>query len=159
MKKYKNYIIGAGILIVGIILGNLFSGDSSETIHKDGEHEYVQDPVSQLWTCSMHPQIKLEEAGSCPICGMDLIPLDESSDTSESITSDEIVMTEEATQLANIQTSVVSKSNGKKEIRLLGRVQPDERRLYSQVYHIPGRIERLYINFTGEKVYQGQKMI
>ena len=107
----------------------------------------------------MHPQIKLEEAGNCPICGMELIPLDDSSDALENIASDEIVMTEEAIQLANIQTSVVSKSNGEKEIRLLGRVQPDERRLYSQVSHIPGRIERLYINFTGEKVYQGQKLV
>jgi membrane fusion protein, copper/silver efflux system len=159
MKKYKNYIIGAGILILGIILGNVFSGGSSEVIVKDGEHEYVQDPVTQLWTCSMHPQIKMEEPGNCPICGMELIPLEASSDSSENIASNEIVMTEEAIQLANIQTSVVTKSNASKEIRLLGKVKPDERRLYSQVSHIPGRIERLYVNFTGEKVFRGQKMV
>ncbi len=159
MKKYKNYIIGAGILIIGIILGNLFSGGSTEKSHKEGEHEYVQDPVTQLWTCSMHPQLKLEKPGNCPICGMELIPLDTNAKVEEEIASDEIVFTEEAIQLANIQSTVVEKSNVAKEIRLLGRVKPDERRLYSQVSHIPGRIERLYVNFTGEKVYRGQKIV
>jgi membrane fusion protein, copper/silver efflux system len=159
MDKYKKYIIAAGILILGIILGNVFSGGSSETTQTEGEHEYVQDPVTQLWTCSMHPQIKLEEPGNCPICGMELIPLEASNDSSENIADDEIVMNEEAYQLANVQTTIVEKASAKKEIRLLGRVKPDERRLYSQVSHIPGRIERLYVNFTGEKVYSGQKIV
>lgn len=159
MKKYKNYIIGAGILIIGIILGNLFSGGSTEESHKEGEHEYVQDPVTQLWTCSMHPQIKLEKPGNCPICGMELIPIDTNAKVEEKIASDEIVFTEEAMQLANIQTTTVEKASVNKEIRLLGRVKPDERRLFSQVSHIPGRIERLYVNFTGEKVYRGQKIV
>ncbi|WP_435623431.1 efflux RND transporter periplasmic adaptor subunit [Flagellimonas sp.] len=157
-QKYKNYFIAAGILIVGILIGSLFSGGGSENSHKDGEHEYVQDPETQLWTCSMHPQIKMEKPGNCPICGMELIPLEE-SDASESIASNEIVMTEEAIQLANIQTTVVKESDAAKEIHLLGRVKPDERLLFSQVSHIPGRIERLYVNFTGEKVYAGQKIV
>ncbi|QTY26441.1 efflux RND transporter periplasmic adaptor subunit [Flavobacterium sp. CS20] len=159
MKKYKNYIIAAGILILGIILGNVFSGGSSETTHADGEHEYVQDKETGLWTCSMHPQIRMEEPGNCPICGMELIPLEEDNGSSENIATNEIVMNEEAYQLANIQTTIVEKASAIKEIRLLGRVKPDERRLYSQVSHIPGRIERLYVNFTGEKVYRGQKIV
>ena len=159
MKKYKKYIIAVGILILGMILGNVFSGGDSEKTHTEGEHEYVQDPVTQLWTCSMHPQIKMEKPGNCPICGMELIPLEASDSSSENIADDEIVMNEESYQLANIQTTVVEKSSANKEIRLLGRVKPDERRLYSQVSHIPGRIERLYVNFTGEKVYAGQKIV
>ena len=158
MKKYKNYIIGIGILTLGIILGNVFSGgnDSKSTIGTE-EHNHDAEEAT-IWTCSMHPQIQMEKPGDCPLCGMELIPL-ESTSSSEEISSDEIVMTEEAIQLANIQTSVVSKTGANKEIRLLGRVQPDERKLYSQVSHIPGRIERLYINFTGEKVSRGQKMV
>ncbi len=155
MKKYKNYIIGAGILLVGIILGNVFSGGESKT----SGHDYVQDPVTKIWTCSMHPQIRMEKPGDCPLCGMELIPLDESGSSEENIASNEIVMTQEAIQLANIQTSMVGRASANKEIRLLGRVKPDERKLYSQVSHIPGRIERLYINFTGEKISRGQKMV
>ena len=160
MKKYKNYIIGAGILIIGIILGNVFSGNNNTTTsHNEEEHDLVQDPVTKLWTCSMHPQIRMEKPGKCPICGMTLIPLDNSSSSEEEIADNEIVLTAEAIELANIQTSIVQKASATKEIRLLGRVKPDERRLFSQVSHIPGRIERLYVNFTGEKVYKGQKIV
>jgi len=159
MKKYKNYIIGIGILILGIILGNMFSGDDAKPTHNEEEHNFVQDPVSKLWTCSMHPQIRMEKPGKCPICGMTLIPVNNSVASDEKVESNEIVLTPEAIQLANIQTSIVEKANAVKQIRLLGRVKPDERRLYSQVSHIPGRIERLYVNFTGEKVYKGQKIV
>ncbi len=158
MKKYKNYIIGVGILILGIILGNMFSGSSKSSQNED-LHNYTQDKETGIWTCSMHPQIKMDNPGNCPICGMELIPLESSGGGEETIGSNEIVMTPEAIQLANIQTSVVRKSNALKEVRLLGRVKPDERRLYAQVSHIPGRIERLYINFTGEKVSRGQRIV
>ena len=159
MRNYKNYIIGIGILILGIILGNVFSGDKNENTYKEGKHEYVQDPVTKFWTCSMHPQIKMQKPGNCPVCGMDLIPLDKANNLGNNIASNEIVMTEEAVQLANIQTSKVVISNAKKEVRLLGTVKPDERRQYSQVSHIPGRIEKLYLNFTGEKVRKGQRIV
>lgn len=160
MKKYKNYIIGAGILIIGIILGNVFSGNNNtKTSHNEEEHNYVQDPVTKLWTCSMHPQIRMKKPGKCPICGMTLIPVDDSSSSEEKIGDNEIVLTAEAIELANIQTSIVERASATKEIRLLGRVKPDERRLFSQVSHIPGRIERLYVNFTGEKVHRGQKIV
>ncbi|MGV6845533.1 MAG: efflux RND transporter periplasmic adaptor subunit [Lutibacter sp.] len=159
MKKYKNYLIGIGILIIGIIIGNVFSGGKSESLKDEHGHNLVQDPVTKLWTCSMHPQIRMKKPGKCPICGMTLIPLDESKNNTEKIAANEIIMTPEAIQLANIQTSEVKKASAVKQIHLLGKVQPDERRLYSQVSHIPGRIERLYVNFTGEKVYRGQKII
>ncbi len=160
MKKYKNYIFGAVILILGIVIGNMSSsGSSTGDGHDEEGHDLVQDPITQLWTCSMHPQIKMEKPGNCPICGMELIPLEETSDSGETIASNEIVLTAEAIQLANIQTSIVVRTDATKEVRLLGTVKPDERRQYSQVSHIPGRIERLYVNFTGEKVYRGQKMV
>jgi len=160
MKKYKNYSIGIGILIIGIILGSIFSGNNnSSDLHNEEEHNLVQDPVTKLWTCSMHPQIKMDKPGNCPICGMELIPLEERANEGEKISDNEIVFTAEAIELANIQTSIVEKTAAAKEIRLLGRVKPDERRLFSQVSHIPGRIERLYVNFTGEKIYKGQKIV
>ncbi len=158
MKKYKNYLIGLGILIVGILIGNIFSGRSNSNQNTATTEQHDNDEEATIWTCSMHPQIKMDKPGNCPICGMDLIPLEETSNE-DNIASNEIVMTPEAVQLANIQTTKVTKTGAEKEIRLLGKVQPDERKLYSQVSHIPGRIERLYINFTGEKVSRGQRMV
>ena len=160
MKKYKIYLIGVAVLILGIFIGNIFSGSDKATTdtHKKEEHNFVQDPVTKLWTCSMHPQIKMKKPGKCPICGMTLIPLTNNK-SEEKVGDDEVVFTEDAIKLAAIQTSEVMQTSAIKDLRLLGRVQPDERRLYTQAAHIPGRIERLYVNFTGEKVVKGQKII
>jgi Cu(I)/Ag(I) efflux system membrane fusion protein len=85
---------------------------------------------------------------------MELIPLVKSSTTS--VDPSAIHLSKEAAQLANVLTSVVSKQKPVKEVRLYGKVQADERLFQSQVAHVPGRIERLSVNFTGETVIEGQ---
>jgi Cu(I)/Ag(I) efflux system membrane fusion protein len=86
---------------------------------------------------------------------MDLNPLGQSGPTSD---PGAIHMTKEAAQLANVLTSIVSKQNPVKELRLYGKVQADERLLQSQVSYLPGRIEKLNVNFTGEVVRKGQTL-
>lgn len=139
-------------LIVGVLLGWLFfhPGQKNEEKH-DHSTEVVQGTI---WTCAMHPQIRMSEPGKCPICGMDLIPLSQSS--ASSIDPDAIHLSKEAAQLANVLTSVVIRQKPIKEVRLYGKVQADERLLQSQVAQVPGRIEQLTVNFTGESVVKGQ---
>jgi Cu(I)/Ag(I) efflux system membrane fusion protein len=150
-EKNKNILKMAGILFVGLLLGwLLFGGNKAE----DAGHDHPTE-VSEhtTWTCSMHPQIRSSEPGKCPICGMDLIPLE--TEGSE-VAQNAIQMTEDAMKLANIQTMLVGAREAQKEVRLNGKVQVDERKLYQQPTHIPGRIEQLNINFTGEKINRGQ---
>ena len=148
-NKYMNYSL---LLIVGIFIGWLFFHSSRKSEKKpDQPTETVK---STIWTCAMHPQIRMSEPGKCPICGMELIPLAQNS--TSSIDPDAIHLSKEAAQLANVLTSVVSKQKPVKEVRLYGKVQADERLLQSQVAHVPGRIERLTVNFTGEPVIKGQ---
>ena len=148
-NKYVNFSL---ILVLGFFIGWLVFHPSRKTEEK---HDHSAE-VSQgtIWTCAMHPQIRMEQPGKCPICGMDLIPLEQSG--TSSIDPDAIHLTKEAAQLANVLTSVVTKQTPVKEVRLYGKVQADERLLQSQVAHIPGRIEQLYVNFTGESVKKGQ---
>ena len=157
----NNYIRYGIILLIGILLGWLiFSGGSDITPaedHSGHTHEMTTDENGkQVWTCSMHPQIKMDKPGKCPICGMDLIPLKTTGSGDATIDPDAIQMSKEAVALANIQTTVVSKQNPVKEVRLYGTVQADERLSQSQASHVNGRIEKLFINFTGESVHQGQ---
>ena len=102
----------------------------------------------------MHPQIRQDDPGDCPICGMDLIPLED--DQNADIDPNAISMSPTAMQLANVSTAIVGKMNPVKQVRLNGKVQTDERLIYSQSSHIPGRIEKLSVNFTGEFVNKGQ---
>lgn len=158
MKLFKNRTIQAILLVLaGLFVGWIIFGTSEVPSSSKAEHNHIADAKKQLWTCSMHPQIRKEEPGKCPICGMDLIPL-RSEGGSSDIPEGAMQMSEEATALANIQTSVVNRKNPVKEMLLYGVIAPDERSLQSQAAHVSGRIERLYVDFTGETVQRGQTL-
>ncbi len=145
----KNILKTAGILVIGILFGWFLFGTGDNEVEVSHEHSEIAE--GQVWTCSMHPQIRQTEPGDCPICGMDLIPLE-----TEEIAGTGYQMSENALKLANVQTQVIGGASGEKEIRLNGKVQVDERSAFVQSSHIPGRIEKLAVNFTGEKVQRGQ---
>jgi Cu(I)/Ag(I) efflux system membrane fusion protein len=155
MKKiFSNKYIRYTLLVIGgIFLGWLFfhSPQKAEEKHDHG----TETAQNEVWTCSMHPQIRMDKPGKCPLCAMDLIPV---SSSGASMDPDVIHFTKEAAALANVMTSVVTTQKPVKEIRLYGKIQADERLLQSQVAHIPGRIEKLQVNFTGEEVKRGQPL-
>ncbi len=152
-KIFRNkYIRVVALLISGIFIGWILFHRAPEN---EERHNHSAEAVQgTVWTCSMHPQIRMDEPGECPLCGMDLIPLVQNG--TSSIDPDAIRLTSEAAQLANVLTSAVTRQRPVKELRLYGKVQADERLLQNQVAHIPGRIEKLYVNFTGEQVTKGQ---
>ena len=147
----NKYVLAGLILLVGMLIG-WFISPSGE---KDSSEEQKTEAENQIWTCSMHPQIKKNEPGDCPICGMELIPLD-SEDNSNVLDPDAIQMSPIAMKLANVQTQKVGDDLSDKSIRLNGKIQIDERLRNTQPSHIPGRIEKLLVNFTGEFVKKGQ---
>lgn len=156
MKKIvsNKYIQFSLFAIGGLFLGWIFFHSPDRTPAKHDHASEAAQPT--IWTCSMHPQIRMDKPGKCPICAMDLIPLNQSG--GEAIDPESIHFTKEAAELANVMTSVVAKQKPVKEIRLYGKIQADERLLQSQVAHIPGRIEKLMVNFTGETVRRGQTL-
>lgn len=149
--KTKNIIKSIGILVLGLGLGWIIFGGNNTSNEKNNQQTTQTENI--IWTCSMDPQIRQTEAGKCPLCGMDLIPLENND-----VNINGIEMTENAMKLANIQTMIVGSKTANKEIRLNGKIKIDERKLYSQTTHIPGRIEQLKIDFTGEKVSRGQTL-
>jgi Cu(I)/Ag(I) efflux system membrane fusion protein len=149
--KHRVFLISIS-LIIGLFLGWLFFHSSRKSDIKPSQ--ITESAKDTIWTCAMHPQIRMTEPGKCPICGMDLIPITQSSTTS--VDPDAIHLSKDAAQLANVLTTVVTKQKPVKKVRLYGKVQADERLFQSQTSHVPGRIERLNINFTGETVVKGQ---
>lgn len=141
------------VLAAGLLMGwLLFGGDSDETL----QH---QDEVTKetIWTCSMHPQIRQNEPGKCPICGMDLIPLT-SGNNAGSDSPFIHTMSPEAAALANIQTSRVSYTTPEYEVYLTGKITANEQKLASITANYSGRIEKLFVDFTGQTVNKGEKL-
>lgn len=150
MKKYIIYII---ILMVGLIFGKLFFGNSSD--NETNHNHQAESNLSQKWTCSMHPQIMQPEEGDCPICGMDLIPAEADAD---GLSPNQFKLTKNAMALANVQTTIIGNAtaNSDNGITLSGKIAENEKANAVQVSYFTGRIERLNISFTGESIKKGQ---
>ncbi|WP_405368504.1 efflux RND transporter periplasmic adaptor subunit [Nonlabens sp. Asnod2-A12] len=160
MNKNIIYIIIAAI--VGLLAGWLiFGNDSVASVNKVSntsqveQHNHENDGT-EMWTCSMHPQIMLSEPGDCPICAMDLIPASSSQD---GLAMNEIKMTENAMALANIQTTIIGNSSSSMDdssISLSGKIATNEENNTVQASYFDGRIERLNVSYEGQQVSRGQ---
>lgn len=158
MKNIKQNIkIIFPALAVGIILGWLFFGVSKSQDDHAG-HDHDKEVSETTYTCSMHPQIRQDEPGQCPICAMDLIPVDEAEQSSQTVSPDAIKMSEAAMKIADIQTMKVRRDYSDKIVHLLGRVKPDEREIAELTARFGGRIEKLFVNFKGERVKMGEPL-
>lgn len=164
MKKLQELILKrplvviGGTLIIGMLIGWLFFGGSGSTTTTDlttAEHSASDHAAGTIFTCSMHPQIRQDEPGSCPICGMELIPL-ANEVGAEGISPEAVVLSASAMKIAEVETSVIKRMTPYKEVILPGMVKADERRINELTAHFPGRIEKLYVNFTGQRVRSGQ---
>ena len=152
---YKRQAVLVGLSGGWLLFGNNSGEDTSGTEMAE-THDHLAEGKDQMWTCSMHSQIMQPEAGDCPICGMDLIPAEAGAD---GLAANEIKMTENAMALANIQTTIVGNSSVSEEdgmMSLSGKIETNEENNTVQASYFKGRIERLNVNYEGQKVNRGQ---
>ncbi len=161
----ENYKLVLGVLIMGLFLGWILFHPSKDKVTSEvqiegheGQEGHDHSAEATTWTCSMHPQIKQDKPGQCPICAMDLIPLSTMRFAGDDVDPDELVMSESAAQLADIQTMKVSNGTPQKTVYLQGKVQADERNISELTARFGGRIEKLFVNFTGQYVHKGEKL-
>jgi membrane fusion protein, copper/silver efflux system len=161
------------------------------------------------WTCSMHPQIQQPDPGSCPICGMELVPVkkeieeerpkkkakqpkyacammcvppldlpgkcpicgmdmvaveeeDDDDDGTDASRAEnvlgEIRLSERARRLAQLEVAPVVRQMVAAEVRMVGKVDFDETRVRTISARVPGRLDRLFVDFTGISVRKGDHL-
>jgi len=145
---------GLGLLVMLLMAGAYWVGSR----HGGGTSaEVVDQATDTVWTCSMHPQIQLPEAGQCPVCFMDLIPLE--LDLDEGADPATLNLTPAAAALAEIETRPVRRAFVDAEVRLVGRVDYAESRYRRITAWAPGRLDTLFVATTGETVVAGQPLV
>jgi Cu(I)/Ag(I) efflux system membrane fusion protein len=144
-------LMGAGVLL-GYAAFSQGGGSPAPAID-----DRAGSDASADWYCSMHPQIVRDRPGQCPICAMDLIPMPK--DMTAETSPRELTVSEEAAKLMDIQTTAVERKFVAREVRMVGKVAYDETRVKSITAWVSGRIDRLFVDFTGTTVMKGHHLV
>lgn len=108
----------------------------------------------EVWTCSMHPQIRQDHPGSCPICGMDLIPAGTAGDDSPAV-----FLSESARRIASIEIQPVERRVLDHELAAVGRIELAEPLIANLTARTRARVERVWADFTGTTVAAGDHLV
>lgn len=141
------------VLVVGIWLGRL--GRPVDSVTDQTKVSVQAKP--QLWTCSMHPEIKFPKPGLCPKCNMELIPLVDDSDFGGGLR--ELVVSEAAMALMDVEVAPVERKFVDATVRVTGKVDYDETNLAYITAWVPGRLDKLYVDYMGVPVNKGDHMV
>ncbi len=154
------------LVIIAFFLGQYWSGDRNSTVPPASvqetalsEKRTVEARKPSLWTCSMHPQIKLPNPGKCPICFMDLIPVETDRHDHGELAEASYSMSETAKRLAGVETAAVKREPAKVSVRMVGMVVEAETRIATLTARIDGRLDKIFVNYTGEDVKKGDPMV
>lgn len=121
------------------------------------EPEQVLSDV-EYYTCAMHPSVHEKKPGSCPICGMDLIPVLKKTTADSQNVSMTFPLDQEKLQLIGVKSVPVQTIPLHKIIRTVGRVDYNEKRLAVVNLKFRGWIEHLYADYTGQTVKRGEAL-
>ena len=145
-------LVGGICAIAGLTVGYLLADRAA-----DGSGDSSAEPSAPvMWTCSMHPRIQLPKKGKCPICFMDLIPLEPKD---HDASPRELKMSPAAMALADIRTQKVERRFVTNSVRMVGKVDYDETKLVDISSRVPGRLDRLYVDYTGVTVRKGDHLV
>ncbi len=146
-------LAAAALLALGFLIGQL-GRPAPET--SDQTTATPTEPAASIWTCSMHPQIRETQAGQCPICGMALIPVEAEE---EPLTDWQLQLSPRAQMLASIETAPVARQPVSREIRMVGKIEYDEKMIGVISARVSGRIDKLYVDFTGVRVRKDDHLV
>ena len=148
----KFLLVVAGALSIGLLTGYFVKDAFTTTSEPSATHQHEE---GTRYTCSMHPQINQPEPGSCPICGMALIPVPSNDGQGKDL--NEVVLSPNALALSQIETQIVgSHDSDQASIVLSGTLALNEDRHTVQTAEYDGRIEQLLISSEGQYVTKGQ---
>ena len=146
----KNLLIVILVAAAGAI-GWFVGKGKSPTKPVEGERKVA------FYQSSMHPWIKSDKPGNCTICGMKLTPVYEGEKGFDT-DSNMITLSSNAINVLNVQTETVAKVPLERTLEIAGRVEADQTRSRVLSAYVDGRVEKLFVNFTGAEVNAGEPL-
>jgi Cu(I)/Ag(I) efflux system membrane fusion protein len=125
---------------------------AGSAVHAHAHELHAAEDIA-FYTCSMHPSVRKQEPGTCPICSMDLTPV-----TRRESETGVILMDDRRRQLIGVRTAPVEDRLVTVRVRAVGRVAYDERRLADVTLKNRGWINTLHVDEPGQRVERGETL-
>lgn len=148
--RLVGFVLASALLVW---IGRATGPDSTTHEHED-HSEAAATGEAEIWTCPMHAQIRMPSLGDCPICGMDLVELVAGDDPGPR----RMAMSPDAVRLAELRTSEVERRFVTRRVRMVGKLALDETAVKTISAWVPGRLERLFVDYTGVDVGEGEHL-
>ena len=159
MKRRTAIVLVSIIVLVaagaGYLLGSARSGSGGRSNAPGGMAD-VPSTAKQVYTCSMHPQVRLDQPGNCPICEMPLIPA--ASATTAAGEAPMLQLSEHAISMASVETVPIERRPLSRDLRAVGRIEYNESSLATITPRVDGFAERLFVSFTGVEIRKGDHL-
>ncbi len=139
----------------GITVGRrgLTAGSTGTGSADDGKNAAAGGDEIAYYTCSMHPSVRSQKPGTCPICSMDLVPV-----TRSEAETGVIMVDAQRRQTIGVTTAPVQRRPLTITIRAVGKVVYDQTRLADVSVKYQGWIGTLYADTPGQEVHKGEPL-
>ncbi|MDP2886405.1 MAG: efflux RND transporter periplasmic adaptor subunit [Ignavibacteria bacterium] len=156
----RTILLFSGLYLILVLSSCSRSNPDTKQTQTDSTTVAMISEAKDDYTCPMHPSVHSDKPGACPICGMTLVKRLVQRTTSESDLQSIRAVSLSPTQrvIANVSTEPVKRQTLKKEITAVGVVDFAEPNQAKVSARFRGRIEKLYVSFTGEVVRKGQPL-
>ncbi|MEW5821143.1 MAG: efflux RND transporter periplasmic adaptor subunit [Cyanobacteriota bacterium] len=172
-KALSVYIIAIIAIFIGLIYfynisinpvdNHLVEHNKNDSLHSThkiiGSEEFI-------YICPMHPGVKSEKPGVCPVCNMKLVKKkllkvhsEHSENTKQEKTDSEIMsisLSPNDKLMANVKTAHPVIKSVNKEIEAFGVITYDTNKLSKVPTWIGGRLDQLYIKAVGDVINKGE---
>jgi Cu(I)/Ag(I) efflux system membrane fusion protein len=157
--KVTHFVLGMAAAAALLWVGRLSAGfkaqpNSMGAMGTAGAAEHASHQAAAEWTCPMHAQIRLPEFGPCPICGMDLVEVEQGDAGPR-----QLVLSAAAVELARISTTRVERREVTRPVRMVGKIDYDESAVRAISAWVPGRLDRMFVDYTGVRVSEGDHLV
>ena len=163
MRTRTDWLLVVGFGLAGLLLGALLGSGGCDA-HEGGGAGATGEgggatAAAQVWTCSMHPQIRQDRPGECPICGMDLVPAGTPGADGAAGAGALVALSESAQRIASIEVALVERRPLEHELATVGRIALAEPLIANLTARTRARVERVWADFTGTAVAGGDHLV
>lgn len=152
-------------IVGGIIVGMLLTAIALRAWNRAEPSPAGDAAGDKVWTCSMHPQIRMNQPGRCPNCGMELVPVEVTQSKADvpgeraTQAAEHLSLSEHARMMARVETAEITARELFKEIRTVGKIELDETRVAHIAARVDGRVDEVFANFPGTVVKHGDHLV